>query len=338
MLPLAPSNQMPSRPGVRLALAIACAFGIGLASTVAFAQSDADRATARALAAEGFQALQRGDYDVAEDRFRRADTLVHAPTLVVDRGRALMGMRRYVAAQEQFELVLREGVPDDAPPSWKTALEEAAALLEQVKPKVAWLTVAVPDVANAEVKLDGQPIPHAALGVRRAADPGTRTIDVSAPGYLPRQLTVELYEGGEEAVEVSLEPLPEDQSPTPPPPTTAEQDQVPLRPLPYAALGVGGVGLVVGSVAGALAIKKHADLAAVCSGEHCTANQQSAIDTYHRLGWTSGVGFAVGLAGATTGLVLLLRDKPNKPAQRGDWPRLQVYVGPGVAGLRGTIP
>jgi hypothetical protein len=52
--------------------------------------SAADRATARSLAGEGFQALQSKDYAAAADRFGRADALVHAPTLTLDWARALV--------------------------------------------------------------------------------------------------------------------------------------------------------------------------------------------------------------------------------------------------------
>jgi hypothetical protein len=42
--------------------------------------SDVDRATARALTLEGYEALDRKDYATAADRFGRADALYHVPT------------------------------------------------------------------------------------------------------------------------------------------------------------------------------------------------------------------------------------------------------------------
>jgi hypothetical protein len=67
--------------------------GIFMATRVAQAEpSDADRATARVLAHEGFDAQQRGDYSVAADRFLRADALVHAPTLLLGLARAQVGL------------------------------------------------------------------------------------------------------------------------------------------------------------------------------------------------------------------------------------------------------
>ncbi|HTB74367.1 MAG TPA: hypothetical protein VK762_14045, partial [Polyangiaceae bacterium] len=43
-------------------------------------KSDADRATARALAHEGYEAQKQGRYALAADRFERAEALVDAPT------------------------------------------------------------------------------------------------------------------------------------------------------------------------------------------------------------------------------------------------------------------
>src|SRR5215203_241669 len=79
--------------------------------------NEADRATARALALEGHAALQKKDYATAADRFGRADSLVHAPTLVVDWARSLQGLGRFVEAHEKYELVLREGIPAGSPKS-----------------------------------------------------------------------------------------------------------------------------------------------------------------------------------------------------------------------------
>ncbi len=313
------------------------AISICLWSTAGLAQSDADRATARALAAEGFQALQGGDYETAEDRFRRADALVHAPTLVLDRGRALMGLGHFVEAQEQFELVLREGVSPNAPASWKRALEDAAILLEQVEPKVAWLTITVPGVSQPEISIDGQKLPSAAQGVRRATNPGTRTIDVSASGYAPRRMRLDLPEGGAESIEVSLERLPEKKTPRPPRrEPSPEPDEQPKDLVPYVALGVGGLGIAVGSVAGALALKKHAKLTDVCPSGTCPMDQQPAIDQYHRLSWVSGVGFVVGIAGAATGTVLLVKEMRADSA-RSSRARLELFAAPGHTGLRGTF-
>jgi len=335
----AASHQPRSSRPLRATVAAAAAVLAVCLAAPARAQSDADRATARALAAEGFEALQAEDYATAEDRFRRADALVHAPTLVVDRGRALLGMKRYVEAQEQFELVLREGVPEGAPPSWAQAVQEARALLDEVKPKIAWLTVSVPDVPQAEIRVDGQLIPRAAQGVQRATNPGRRTIEVMADGYRPRRLQVDLPEGGEAARVVTLVALPPRQTAAPP---AAEQRPGAegsgdwRRPVAYVALGVGGAGLLLGSVTGILALQRHAELAERCPEGLCPASQTAAIEGYHRLSWASGAGFTLAVAGTTTGVVFWLGQR--RPAGEHAAPsRLRLYLAPGEARLRASF-
>src|SRR5688572_8370318 len=100
---------------VRIVLAAQIAFWISPAQAE---PTEADRATARALATEGYRALQRKEFEVAAERFQRADALVHAPTLMVDWARALVGLGRLVQAEEKYAQVVREGVDAKAPQSW----------------------------------------------------------------------------------------------------------------------------------------------------------------------------------------------------------------------------
>src|SRR3974390_1746898 len=108
------------------ALAFSLAMGAIMSTAhLAFAQSDDDRATARALGQEGQAALDNKSWATAEDRFRRADKLVHAPTLEIGLARALAAQAKYVEAQEAYNKIIREGVPPGAPPAFKQALEDA---------------------------------------------------------------------------------------------------------------------------------------------------------------------------------------------------------------------
>src|SRR5262249_50101448 len=54
--------------------------------------SASDRATARVLADEAGDALDKKNYEIAADRFGRADALVHAPTLLLGLARAQVGL------------------------------------------------------------------------------------------------------------------------------------------------------------------------------------------------------------------------------------------------------
>ena len=168
-----------------------------------------DRATARALAGEGYQALQTKDYAAAVDRFSRADALVHAPTLMIDWARSLVGIGKFVEAQERYEQIIREGVGAKSPKSWQKALSDAEVELSALKPRLAWITISVSGTNEARVTIDGTPVPPAAIGVRRAINPGSRTVRAVAKGYLAKKETLTLAEGADQQVSFTLQPDPD---------------------------------------------------------------------------------------------------------------------------------
>jgi hypothetical protein len=317
---------------------------LGLVCAVLFtppawaAANEADRATARALALEGHVALQKKDYATAADRFGRADSLVHAPTLVVDWARALQGLGRFVEAHEKYELVLREGVPAGSPKSWPRALEDAKKELEALKPRLAWVTVILQDPPDASVRIDGVLVPPAAVGVKRAADPGFPEVSVSALGYEPFKQVVTVGPGEEKSLEVSLKKLP----PVAAAPTTSDRAYRPRqksdtrRIASYVMLGVGGAGLVASGVTGALWLRKRSDLKDECRGDACRPPSSHKISTYRLYGTTSGVTLAVGVAGLGTGLALLLTEPKAEDTARASL-TVRPLLGLGVLGAEGTF-
>jgi hypothetical protein len=314
----------------------------------AYAQTEADRATARNLAAEGYTALKTQDYTTAEDRFRRADALVHAPTLVVDHARSLIGLGRYVEAQERLELVLREGVPESAPWVWKKSIQEAADLVNEVKPKVCWLTINVTGPKEPLVMVDGVPVPVAALGVRRATDPGPRRISATANGFLPKELTLALPEGSERAVtlELSLDPGANRSAShvSVAPPKPAVQRSNPPKPasntLAYAAVGLGGAGLVVGTVTGVLFLGARSDLNQACPGGTCPASYADYDETHGRYltyGTVSGVALTVGLVSSIAGVWMLLSDGEEEKVVKARQARISPYLTERSVGVLGEF-
>jgi hypothetical protein len=282
-----------------------------LMATPARAESEADRATARALALEGHAALQKKDYATAADRFGRADSLVHAPTLVVDWARALQGLGRFVEAHEKYELVLREGVDSSSPKSWTRALEEAKKELDALKPRLAWITVTLKEPSEAVVKIDGLLVPPAAVGVKRAADPGFPKVSVTADGYEPFEQTVTVGPGEEKALEVSLKKRPEVEAGPAPPSNDVyrpRQHSPARRAFTIVAFSVGGAGLIGGGVVGGMFVKKRADLKSECVDGMCRSSSAKKISTYHTYGTISAAALGVGVLGVGTGLVLLLTD------------------------------
>lgn len=311
--------------------------------------SEADRATARALAREGYDALQKKDYERAEDRFRRADALVHAPTIVVDHARALTGLGRFVEACERYSLVIREGVPANAPWPWKQAVNDATRELAQIEPRRAWLKVTVKGATRPQVLVDTDEVPGASLGVPRATDPGQRRVRVSANGFRPSEQLVELDEGEKREVVVELEALPiedvtlEEDQPEPEP-QSAPLVVKPDRTLAYIGFGVGGAGIIVGSVTGVLALSLHSDLSKRCGKDReCEAtsdaqanNFNSDNSRFNTLGTISGVAYGIGVAAAAAGAVLYFTEK-DEPVSGDAGVSVVPYVGPGEIGAVGKF-
>jgi len=320
---------------------------LGAARPALAEPSSADRATARTLALEGYNALQRKDFATAEERFRRADKLVHAPTLVVDHARALTGLGRLVEAYERYALVVREGVSDNSPWPWKRALQDAEDEIEALKPRLSWLTVAIVGPRTPTVFIDGRRVPSAAVGVPRAVNPGRRVIAARAGGYASREREVNLKEGQQLEIELLLERLPVgvDEEPAPEEPEAPVEEDPQLRPtLPprtdarrigtYVAFSAGAAGFIVGGVTGVLALRVRSQELGYCSGDTCVprdweSNSGASIERYNALRRASTIGFGVGLAALATGTILVLLPRSDANAHGLRSVRPVVGGGPG---------
>jgi hypothetical protein len=297
--------------------------------------SDADRATARSLAREGFEAQQHGQYAIAADRFTRAEALVHAPTLLLGLARAQVGLSRLLEAQETYQRILREPVAPNAPAAFAKALEESKRELAALAPRLGWVTIQVGGATSPTVTLDDIAVPVAALGVRRACDPGAHWVKASAPGFAPAESTFVLVEGGEQTVTLAMDPLPqaraapgasvESGSPTPTPSRSGTT-------LAIVSFGVGAAGVITGAVTGIVAASKHASLmnGGSCSKSGvCSSNESGAVATYRTIANVSTVAWIVGGAGAAAGLSFVLTAPKSSP--------VAAYVGPMNVGVVGTF-
>jgi hypothetical protein len=103
------------------------------------------------------------------------------------------------------------------------------------------------------------------------------------------------------------------------------------RAVGFAMIGVGGAGLVMGVVAGALVIAQHGSLVKICKDGTCPTSQAGALDTYHTKSLVSTLGFVGGAAVAGAGLVVVLTSR--KQATAGVTP----YLGLGTVGAQGRF-
>ena len=336
-----------------------------LAPSLAVAQvSDADRATARTLAAEAHEAYDKKDYAGAADRFTRADVLIHAPTLTLGLARANVGLGKLVAAQELLQLIVREGIPARASGAFVRAVSDAKKDLELLGSRMPAIIVQVSGSEAPEVTIDGVVLPTVAFGAKRPIDPGKHEVRATALGFEAAVRSFEIAEGRLETVTLALAasrevgpaapiaapPVVAPQASSAPPPVAPKAvrpvasahaasrtpDRAPRvqRTAGIVGLALGGAGLAFGAVTGALAVSKHGSLTSSCQNGICDATITKAdLDGFRLVSTLSTVGFLAGGALAVSGVVLLLTAPKNASVA----PSVSFFAGPAALGAMGSF-
>jgi hypothetical protein len=336
-------------------VAPACALSLVLSSGSVFAQdaSAENVAAARALGIQGVQLADAGKCDQAIEKLSRAESLYHAPTILGRLGECQVALGQIVLGTENLNRVVREPLAANAPQAFRTAQERAKKALDAALPRIAYLTVTVePRDAKAEVKVGGLPVSNALIGVERPTDPGTHEVVATAPGYLEAKSSVTLTEAGHQSVTLTLLPDPNAPKASPPPDTippggtlTPPPGATPPAPaesggsntLAYVLLGVGGVGIVAGSVTGIMAISAKGDLD--CPQNRCVGREGTDLESAKTVALVSTISFAVGIPAAAVGTVLLLTG--GSKTERGKVEKrtfsARPYFGIGEAGVVGEF-
>ncbi len=348
-------------------LSLGLGLAVALAAGPAAAQSDADRATARQLGREGGEALKANEHAKALDLFSRAERLYKAPTLSLGRARALAGTGKLVSALEAYRGIVREGPGQDPTGAFAKAVAAASAEAARLEPRLGGVILTLQGPGSAQITLDGEPFPDAALGVKRPVDPGPHLVRAQADGFAPAEANFEVAEGGSASVALRLErraeapivigppgvapaPAPDAAPPAPPaargwgpplarpaPPPAGdageEASRARKKTLGLALFSVGAVGLVVGGVTGLVAMGKHDTLDDECPAGRCPSDQRSTLDQFRTFSKVSTVTVIGGLAGVTAGVFLLKSAAPKRAAGA----TAGVWLGPGSAGLAGRF-
>ena len=333
----------------RYALSMLCASLVVSTAGMSHAEDAAENvAAARTLGIQGVQLADAGKCPEAIEKLQRAESLHHAPTILGRLGECQVAVGEIVEGTENLNSVVREPLSATAPKVFHDAQDRAQKVLAAATPRIAHLVIRItPADAKASVAVAGKPVPEALLGAERPTDPGTHEVTATAVGYKPASTTVTLAEGGHQDITLLLEKDPNAVAALPPttttPATTATTPVSPPEPAPkknntaaYVLLGVGGVGLVVGSVTGALAFGK----ASNCPNKVC--NSQSDLDSAKSMATVSTVGFGIGIAGVAVGTILLLTGNhteapPTASARPAPKLALQPWFGVNSAGLMGSF-
>ena len=343
------SSSRGWRTRSRSALALVVAVALFGASLPAFAQSASDKAQAVALFDEGKKLVKDGKYAEACPKFELSEKL--------DPGVGTLG-----SLADCYE---RAGKIASAWTTWRETASAAAAKgqadrekyardkAKALEAKVPHFTISVPNDAKAPglvVRFAGTKS-DLLWDIAIPADPGTYTIEASAPGKKPYTTTMTLTAGAA-PVTITIPPLEAGSGPSTMPTPTPTPTPVEATPTPttdtnatpatttttmttdvggssgssqktiaYVVGGVGVVGIVVGSIFGLKAKSKNSDADANCRPDdptRCNSVGVQASDDAHSAATISTIAFAAGGAALVAGAVLWFtapKDKePSAPS------------------------
>jgi len=346
--------------------AVLAALILSLSSTV-YAQNDSSTvAAARAIGTEGLRLAESGNCAEAIDRLERAEKLYHAPTTQTRLGMCYIETGQLVLGLEHLRKVVREPLAPDAPTAFINAKARAQKVLEENQGRVAQLNIEVATTSDVtpEVKVDGVVMPPALLGADRPTDPGSHTVEATAPGHLPASQDVSLTEGERKsltfsldpdlslrAAEAAAQPSPASDTPEPtaqplqavPPAHPQKQGSNLMRVAGWTLITVGGVGLVTGTVAGILGLSTKSDLDDACGSDKvCPSSEKDKLDQLKTQSTIGTVGFVVGAAGLVSGAALLFlapssKKETNTSTAPRDGKSVAIQPGLGSVTLRGTF-
>lgn len=311
-----------------------------LAAAPAFAQepSASDKALAEGLFQEGRKLMAAGKLDEACPKFaesqrlaQRLGTLLNLATCHEKQGRTASAWAEFTEAAAMAKAEKRKDRE-------RYARKQADAL-EKKLTKVVF-SVATEN-KEATLTLDGKEIGAAAWGTPIPIDPGKHELQLTAPGKKPwsdtidiaaepGSVTIDVPALADEATAPPAEAPAKETSDGPSAPTKTDEKSSGGSTLGWVALGVGAVGVGVGSYFGLQTFSKQSESEDHCDGTKCDQTGVDLRDEAKSTGTISTVAFAVGAVGIGVGAVLLLSGGSSKESAG-------VWLAPAVAPQGGGV-
>lgn len=321
---------------------LAAALGMnGASARVAWAQeASTQRPLAESLFREAQSLIKSGRTSEACIKLAESErldpqvgTLMYLATCHATEGKSATAWIEFNDAAARAD---RAGQPDRA----RLARERAAA----IERKLSKLTLRGETLFyGTEIRIDGTPIGHAALGEPFPLDPGSHRIEFSAPGKARFRTDIVIPAGPSETVfkvplledtaraEPATTPSP---APSSEPARAAPSSEPPthstLHTTGYVIAGVGVVGVGIGSYFGLRALSKQSDADRACDLTTCSRQGLDDNDSAHRSATLSTIAFGAGGAALVGGaLIVWLTKTPSG----GRAIAVSPYAGPTSAGI-----
>jgi len=283
---------------------------------VAQQPSPDDEARASSLYQEGTRLLDAGNFREACPRLEEAVRLVpDASGAHLALGVCFERSGRLASALLHLDAAATLAAPATLADRRQRAQESAA----KVRPRVPRLVVhiAAGVSASALVRVDGRPAP---ISGPMLLDAGTHEVELVDGARVLARRSATLRDGEETRVELD----------TP----TQGRDAPPWTAIGVATIGVGGAGLVLGTISGTIAADRDAASDGACDKrDFCTAEGAAARDEAFTWATVSTVSFVAGSALAAAGIVILVVDSGSEEGA----PSATLRVSPTGVDLRGAF-
>jgi hypothetical protein len=300
---------------------------VGVLALPRAARAQNDPAAAEALFLAGRDAMERKDYAAACPKFAESDRLDPSSGAHINLADCEERLGHVASAwrhwQEAIELI----------PSNDSRLPGVMKRKADVEKRVPRLTLksSKPLPAGAVVTRDGVEVGLGALEVPLPLDPGVHAVVVRSPGHKDWKESLTLKEGERRDLVLVLG---EAEAAAPPPLVSLAAPLVREEPpsktgriVGFSLLGVGGAGVILGGIMGALAIDRKSAVTSLCyPAQTCTPAGADAAGSGRAFAIVSTIGFVVGALAIAGGVVLVLTSPHAKKT---------LAIGPG--GVEGTF-
>ena len=264
--------------------------------------SAADLESARELFKEGRELRQNGDLRQALDRFKAAHAYGQTPVTALELGRTHLLLGELIEGREVLLSVARLKVQPDETEKSAAARAEAADLADEAKQKIATLSVRITGVASdagVQLTVDGFAVPVVGLTGLRKANPGNHVV-VARAGTREETRNVVLEEAKTQELAIDLAAAAAASAPEAPRSVVTSRK---ISPVTWIGLGVGVLGVTLGTVGGVIALGKASNVEAACAGTRCPPSAADDVDSGRSAATLSTIGFAVGGAGLVAAAV-----------------------------------
>jgi hypothetical protein len=278
--------------------------------------ASADVVEARSAFDEGLGLLRGQRWPEAEASFRRSLAHVPRPSTKYNLAFVLFKQDKLKESSELLQDLLSG---DDAALDVRYR-DYAKALLANVWAAVSVLHLVITP-ENAELRVDGQPVPIGGRERSVPLDPGTHQVLASAPGFVSLTTQIVIPARGEGQREIELQQL---RPPEHAFASTASPKSVPTRSAwvsagPWVTIGVGAGLLAAAVVTGVLAKEADSDFAQKCPTlDRCEPQLQRLGDKVSHLATATNILLASGAAFVVGGVTwrLVLPAHPTRDGQR----------------------